>query len=101
MLARTISHPPSILVYTVPPGDLFVMGDSRDNSEDSRFMDGPVGYVRMENVAGPADMVFFSIDPRHPFYEFWDYPTQIRWGRIFQRIVSPGRGAGAPCRSVL
>jgi signal peptidase I len=67
----------------VPPGDLFVMGDNRDNSEDSRFMDGPVGYVPMENVVGPAD----SIDPRHPFYEFWDWPTEIRWGRIFPRIV--------------
>ena len=73
-------------LYTVPAGDLFVMGDNRDDSEDSRFMDGPVGYVPAENVVGPADLIFFSIDLRHPFYEFWDWPMEIRWDRLFKII---------------
>jgi signal peptidase I len=74
-------------VYTVPPGDLFMMGDNRDDSEDSRFMDGPVGYVPIENVIGPADVIFFSIDLQHPFYEFWYWPLEIRWNRIFHVIT--------------
>jgi signal peptidase I len=74
-------------VYTVPPGDVFMMGDNRDNSEDSRFMDGPVGYVPIENLVGPADMIFFSIDLQHPFYEFWEWPLEIRWGRMFHPIT--------------
>lgn len=73
-------------VYTVPPGDLFMMGDNRDNSEDSRFMDGPVGYVPLENVIGPADIIFFSIDLQYPFYEFWEWPFEIRWDRMFHSI---------------
>jgi signal peptidase I len=74
-------------VYTVPPGDLFMMGDNRDNSEDSRFMDGPVGYVPVENVIGPADVIFFSIDLQYPFYEFWEWPFEIRWDRMFHAIT--------------
>ncbi|OYV37915.1 MAG: signal peptidase I [Acidocella sp. 20-61-6] len=73
-------------VYTVPPGDLFMMGDNRDNSEDSRFMDGPVGYVPIENVVGPAVLIFFSVDLRDPIWEFWEWPFEIRWGRMFHGI---------------
>ena len=73
-------------VYTVPPGDLFMMGDNRDNSEDSRFLDGPVGYVPIENVLGPANLIFFSIDLKYPFWEVWEWPFEIRWGRMFHSI---------------
>ncbi len=74
-------------VYTVPAGDLFMMGDNRDDSEDSRFMDGPVGYVPDENVIGPAELIFFSIDLRYPFYEFWEWPFEIRWDRMFHDVT--------------
>jgi signal peptidase I len=72
--------------YTVPPGDLFMMGDNRDNSEDSRFMDGPVGFVPIENVIGPATNIFFSIDLQYPWYQFWEWPMEIRWNRILHRV---------------
>jgi signal peptidase I len=74
-------------VYKVPPGDLFMLGDNRDDSEDSRFMDGPVGYVPIENLIGPADMIFFSINLQYPFYEFWEWPFEIRWDRMFHTIT--------------
>jgi signal peptidase I len=73
-------------VYNVPAGDLFMMGDNRDDSEDSRFLDGPVGYVPVENLIGPASLIFFSIDLQHPFWEVWYWPFEIRWGRMFKSI---------------
>ncbi len=54
------------------------MGDNRDNSADSRFW----GYVPMENLVGKAELIFFSIDARDPWWEFWEWPFEIRWGRI-------------------
>lgn len=73
-------------VYTVPAGDLFMMGDNRDDSEDSRFPDGPVGFVPEENVIGPAKFIFFSIDLEQPLWQVWAWPFEIRWGRMFQSI---------------
>jgi signal peptidase I len=48
-------------VYEVPPGDYFMMGDNRDNSQDSRVLSA-VGYVPAENLIGRAEFIFFSTD---------------------------------------
>lgn len=42
--------------FQVPQGKLFVMGDNRDNSNDSRYW----GFVPVANVVGQVSMVFFS-----------------------------------------
>ena len=48
---------------TVPPNDVFVLGDNRDNSEDSRAF----GFVPYANIIGEAVMIYWPIDRTHVF----------------------------------
>lgn len=71
--------------YVVPEGMYFVMGDNRDNSQDSRYQ-REVGYVPIENIIGRAEIILLSYNTDIPFYKFWQWPNAFRGGRWFKSI---------------
>ena len=69
--------------FVVPTGHYFMMGDNRDNSNDSR---GDVGYVPAANLVGRAQIIFFSHDGSAALWELWQWPFAIRYGRLLNLI---------------
>jgi signal peptidase I len=79
-------------IYVVPEGHYFMMGDNRDNSQDSR-VSNVVGFVPFENIVGRADFVFFSTNGTAGLLEFWKWPWTIRYNRFFIGIGPDRTGA--------
>lgn len=69
----------NIRPFKVPEGKLFMMGDNRDNSYDSRFW----GFLPMENVKGKALFLYWSWDNTVPFYNLI---YKVRWNRLLAQI---------------
>jgi signal peptidase I len=84
VLDQTTSTADDFAATEVPAGHVFLMGDNRDDSLDSRYSaaEGGIGMVAVENLIGHAGFTFWSTDGSAVYWKPWTWFSALRPERI-------------------